>query len=292
MTQVLVQGLVFGLLAGGVYALMSSGMSMIFGVMRMVNLGHAAIMLTGSYIAVTLLQQLGVDPLLSIPIIVAAFLVVGALFERGVLGRFIGGDLALAVLVTLGVANILEGGQGVIWTSRFYTIRTGYSFNTFNLFGLYIPLIRIIAAAEAAVLLVALWLILSRTNLGRSIRATIQNRSVAQLVGVNVARVTMIAFAIGVAMAGAAGPLMGMLYTWYPDSHWLWGGKIVAIIILGGLSSLRGALLASMILGVAEQFVTLGIDVRWAPMVFYIFLLVVMLFRPQGLLGSVNRGLA
>ena len=292
MSHVLIQGLVFGVLAGGVYALMSSGMAMIFGVMRMVNLGHAAIMLTGSYIAVTLLSQFHVDPLVSIPIIMVLFLVVGALFERGILGRFLGGDLALAVLVTLGLANILEGGQGVIWTSRFYTIRTSYSFNTFNLFGLYVPLIRIIAAAEAAVLLLTLWVILTRTNLGRSIRATIQNRAVAQLVGVNVGRVTMIAFAIGVAMAGAAGPLMGMLYTWYPDSHWLWGGKIVAIIILGGLSSLRGALLASMLLGIAEQVVTLGIDVRWAPMVFYLFLMLVMLLRPQGLLGSVHRELA
>jgi len=291
-SQVLIQGLVFGILAGGIYALMSSGMVMIFGVMRMVNLGHAAIMLTGSYIAVTLLSQLHVDPLVSIPIVVALFLAAGALFERGILGRFLGGDLALAVLVTLGLANILEGGQGVIWTSRFYTIRTGYSFNTFDLFGLYVPLIRIIAAAEAAVLLLALWFILARTNLGRSIRATIQNRAVAQLVGVNVGRVTMIAFAIGVAMAGAAGPLMGMLYTWYPDSHWLWSGKIVAIIILGGLSSLRGALLASLVLGIAEQFVTLGIDVRWAPMVFYVFLLGVMLVRPQGLLGTVSRELA
>jgi branched-chain amino acid transport system permease protein len=291
-SQVLIQGLVFGILAGGIYALMSSGMAMIFGVMRMVNLGHAAIMLTGSYIAVTLLSQFHVDPLVSLPIIVALFLIVGALFERGILGRFLGGDLALAVLVTLGLANILEGGQGVIWTSRFYTIRTSYSFNTFNLFGLYVPLIRIIAAAEATVLLLLLWLILTRTNLGRAIRATIQNRAVAQLVGVNVGRVTMIAFAIGVAMAGAAGPLMGMLYTWYPDSHWLWGGKIVAIIILGGLSSLRGALLASMLLGIAEQVVTLGIDVRWAPMVFYLFLMLVMLLRPQGLLGSVHRELA
>jgi branched-chain amino acid transport system permease protein len=288
-TELVSQSIVLGVLAGGIYALMSSGMTMIFGVMRVVNIAHAAIMLLGSYVSVTLLQRAGVDPLVSIPIIMVLFFVLGALFQRGVLNRVLGGDLALAVLVTVGLANVLEGSQGVIWTSRFYTIRTSYSFNSFGLFGVYVPLVRILAGVEAAVLLLALFFVLSRTKLGRSIRATIQNRTVAQLVGVDVSSVTMVAFGIGVAMAGAAGPLMGMLFSWYPDSAWLWIGKILAIIVLAGLTSLRGVLLASVILGIAEQVVTLGVGLKWAPMVFYVFLFAILVVRPQGLMGKLGR---
>jgi len=122
------------------------------------------------------------------------------------------------------------------------------------------------------VLLGALWLVLARTDLGRAIRATTQDPRTAALVGVNVERITMLAFALGVSMAAAGGPLLGMLFAFYPSTHWLWIGKLLAIVVLGGLGSLRGMFVAAMVLGLAEQVASAAISPNLAPLVFYVFL--------------------
>jgi branched-chain amino acid transport system permease protein len=287
--MLLVQGTVLGILVGGMYALMASGLTLIFGVMRLINIGHAAVIIFASYLSWALLTSLGIDPLLSIPILVVVFFVAGMLLQKGVLSALIDKDLSLALLATLGVANVLEGMEGAFWTSSFHAINTGYSSETYVIGGIYVPLIRIITFAASVVLLGALYVLLSHSNLGRAIRATTQNRSVAQLVGVNVNRITMIAFGIGIAVAAAAGPLMGMYYPFYPNSHWGWIGKLMAIVVLGGLGSFRGTLVAALVLGIAEQVAILYIPANWAAMVFFVFLFAVLIVRPQGFFGHVAR---
>jgi branched-chain amino acid transport system permease protein len=271
------------------YALMASGLTLIFGVMRLINIAHAAVIIFASYLSWQLLRVLGIDPLLSVLILVAVFFVGGALLQKYVLSALIDKDLSLALLATLGVANILEGMEGALWTSSFHAINTGYSDQTYHLGEVYVPLIQLITFVASGVLLGGLYVLLNHSNLGRAIRATTQNRAVAELVGVNVNRITMVAFGIGIAVAAAAGPLMGMYYPFYPNSHWGWIGKLMAIVVLGGLGSFRGTLLAALVLGIAEQVSILYIPANWAAMVFFVFLFAVLIVRPQGLFGHVAR---
>jgi branched-chain amino acid transport system permease protein len=285
----LIQGLVLGVLVGGMYALMASGLTLIFGVMRLINIAHAAIVIFASYLSWTLLVNLGIDPLLSIAILAVVFFIGGALVQAGILSALVDKDLSLALLATLGIANVIEGAEGALWTSTFHQINTPYSDTTYHIGDVYIPLVQLITFAVSVILLILLFLMLTYTKLGRAIRATTQNRSVAQLVGVNVSRITIIAFGIGIAVAATAGPLIGMYYPFYPDSHWGWIGKLMAIIVLGGLGSFRGALLAALILGIAEQVTILYIPADWAAMVFFVFLFAVLIVRPQGFFGHVGR---
>jgi branched-chain amino acid transport system permease protein len=287
--DLLVQSVVLGILTGGVYALMASGLTLIFGVLKVVNVAHAAMIVMSAYLSWMLYKTLGLDPILSIVILMPLFFVVGAAGQWLVLRRLGGRDLTLTVLVSFGFAIILEGLQGTLWSSSFQAINTSYSLNSFELGGFYIPLVRLLSGGVALVLLGALFMLLSRSNLGRAIRATTQDPRTAALVGVNVERVTMLAFALGVSMAAAGGPLLGMLFAFYPATHWLWIGKLLAVVVLGGLGSLKGTFVAAMILGLAEQVATVTFSLDWAPLVFYVFLFGVLIIRPQGLFGSLAR---
>jgi branched-chain amino acid transport system permease protein len=284
------ESLLLGVLTGGLYALMACGLTLVFGVVRLINIAHAAIVILAAYLAWALLGRFGLDPLLAAGLIAVLFFAAGVTVHRGLLGALAERDLSLALLATLGVANIIEGGEGMLWTSTFHTVNPGYADTTYHVGPLYVPLVRLIAFAVALGLLLGLYVLLNHTRVGRAIRATTQNRTVAQLTGVDVQRVTAIAVGIGVATAGAAGPLVGMIYPFYPDSHWLWIAKLMAIVVLGGLGSIRGTLAAAMVLGIAEQVTILFLSPNWAAMVFFVFLFGALLVRPQGFFGHVERG--
>jgi branched-chain amino acid transport system permease protein len=288
-SELLVQSIVLGILTGGVYALMASGLTLIFGIMRVVNVAHGAMIVMAAYVSWLLYKTVHLDPILSILVIMPLFFVVGAIVQRVILRRLTGRDLTLTVLVTFGIAIVLEGLQGSLWSSSFQAIKTSYSLSSFAFGEVYVPLIRLLSGGVALVILGALYVLLSRSNLGRAIRATTEDPRTAALVGVNVEQVTMIAFALGVAMAAAAGPLLGMLFAFYPATHWLWIGKLLAIVVLGGLGSLLGTFVAAMLLGLAEQVAAVTISPDWAPLVFYFFLFGVLIVRPRGLFGSLAR---
>jgi Branched-chain amino acid ABC-type transport system, permease components len=287
--ELLVQSVVLGLLTGGVYALAASGLTLIFGIMRVINVAHAAMIVMSAYLSWLLYKTFQLDPILSIVVVMPVFFVLGALVQWGILRRLVGRDLTLTVLVTFGFAIILEGLQGSLWSTSFQAINTAYSLKSFEILGFYVPLIRLLSGGVALALLGALYLLLERTDLGRAIRATTQDPRSAALVGVNVERVTMLAFALGVSMAAAGGPLIGMLFAFYPGTHWLWIGKLLAVVVLGGLGSLRGTFVAAIVLGLAEQVMSVTISLDWAPIVFYVFLFGVLIVRPRGLFGTVAR---
>ncbi len=287
--ELLLQAIVLGILTGGVYALMASGLTLIFGIMRVVNVAHAAMIVTAAYVSWLLYKNYNLDPIASIVIVMPVFFLAGALTQRLILRRLDGRDVTLTVLVTFGFAIILEGLQGSLWSSSFQAINTSYSLNSFEVGGIYVPLIRLISAGAALAILGALFVLLVRSDLGRAIRATTQDPRTAALVGVNVERVTMLAFAIGVSLAAAGGPLLGMLFAFYPATHWLWIGKLLAIVVLGGMGSLTGTFAAAMILGLAEQIAVVFLPLDWAPLVFYAVLFGILVVRPRGLFGTTAR---
>lgn len=290
--SVLVQVAVGGLLVGGVYALMAAGLTLIFGVMHVINIAHGAFLILAAYLAYWLFTLYRVDPIVSIALIGPLFFLLGVGLQRSFLSR-VRQEAGLLVLVTFAMALTLEGIMGALWQSTGRSVRTEYTDAVFDpqVFDivLRLPVVRVIGFAGALLVLAALFLLLMRSDLGRAIRATIQNRDAAQLVGVNVARVQALTFGIGLATVAAGGALFSLIWTWNPSSHEAWISKMLSIIVLGGMGSLPGALVASLFMGVLESVAAVTITTYLSPIVFYLALFLTLIFRPQGLLGSRAR---
>lgn len=286
------QVLLLGLALGGVYALMSSGMTLVFGVMRIVNLAHAAFIIMAAYIAFWLFKLWKVDPILSLLVSMPVMFLVGMLYYRALFASRADkpGFTDITVLVTFASALVIEGLLSYFFTGIYRSTNPIYASRPFLLGPFYIPQSQVYATAISIVLIVSLWLFLRYTRTGNAIRATMQNRNSAQVVGVNVAWISMITFGIGLALAGAAGSLLSFIFTFFPSKHVAWIGMLMSLVVLGGMGSLMGAMLSSFLLAVIAAYVSFYIGPAWAPITFYLALFLILLFRPQGLLGRKVEG--
>jgi branched-chain amino acid transport system permease protein len=286
--NVLIQVVIVGLLTGGVYALMATGLTLIFGVMRVINIAHGAFLIFSAYISYWMFTAYGLDPFLSIIVSVPLLFTIGIVFQRYVLSR-VKGDPGLGVLLTFAMALTLEGMMGSLWESTGRSIRTAYTSEVLRLelseLTLRLPWVRIGGLVAAAIALAAIYFFLRSTNLGRAIRATIQNRSAAQLMGVNVESVQALTFGIGLATVAAGGALFSLIWTFNSGSHEAWISKMLSIIVLGGMSSLPGTFIAALIMGVSESVAAVVMTSYLSPIVFYLILFLTLIFRPQGLFG-------
>lgn len=281
-----VQALISGLLVGAVYALMASGLTLVFGVMRIINIAHGAYAILAAYFTYTLWQWFGLDPLVSIPLVVVAMFAIGWLSYVLVVRHVRSSHVSMTVLVTFGIALLLEGLMGYIWKNQSRSVRTAYTDTSIELGPLYVPTATLIAAAIAIVVLVALQLLLNCTWQGRAIRASSANESGALLVGVSVKSIAATTFAIGIATLGAGGAIIAATYPFIPGSHYQWIARLLAIVVLGGLGSLPGAVIGALVIGVGEQLATLWLGASWVVAVPFIVIFVVLLVRPQGILGQ------
>lgn len=286
--NVLIQVTIIGILTGGVYALMATGLTLIFGVMRVINIAHGAFLIFSAYITYWMFTTYGLDPFLSVIVSVPILFVIGVIFQRYILSR-IKGDPGLGVLLTFAMALTLEGTMGSLWESTGRSVRTDYTSKVFVLqlsdLTLRLPWVRIAGLFAAIAALGAIFLLLRHTNLGRAIRATIQNRSAAQLMGVNVERVQAMTFGIGLGTVAAGGALFSLIWTFNSGSHEEWISKMLSIIVLGGMGSLPGTFVAAIIMGVAESVAAVVMTSYLSPIVFYLILFITLIFRPQGLFG-------
>lgn len=282
------QVVILGAALGGVYALMASGLTLIFGVMRIVNIAHAAFMLLGAYLSFWLFTQYELDPIWSIAIVMPVLFVLGMgvyklLFTRIVESHRYG---EMTVLLTFALALVIEGVTGRIATGVYRTTTPDYASDAKDFGPFYIPTGQLYATMLSLVLLGALLVFLRFTRTGRAIRATMQNRAAAQLVGVNVERISTITFGIGIALAGASGALMSFLFTFFPSKHWQLIASLLALIVLGGMGSLAGAFVAAMLLSITSSLVSDVLGPTWSPATFYLALFVILMLRPQGLFGK------
>jgi branched-chain amino acid transport system permease protein len=287
MTQ-LVQILLLGLALGGVYALMASGLTLIFGVMGIVNLAHAAFMTLAAYLAFFLFSRLGVDPILSVLITMPAMFVLGLVVFRLLFARLFAEPRArgMTVLLTFALALVLEGVMGFFFSNMYRSTTPSYAAGAFLLGPWYLPEAQFYAALMSVLILGLLGLFLRYTRTGYAIRATMQNRAAAEVVGVDVARISMLVFGIGMALAGASGSMMSFLFTFYPGKHWEWIAILLSLVVLGGMGSLLGALIGALSLAVAAAYVSSFFGPTWSPVTFYLALFLILLVRPQGLLGN------
>jgi branched-chain amino acid transport system permease protein len=280
------QTLLLGILVGGVYALLASGLTLIFGVMRVINIAHGAFLILAAFLTYSLWRAVGLDPLLAIPITTPVMFAFGWILYLGAVRRIRGAHMSASVLLTFALALVVEGLMGIIWGNTSHSVRPAYFNESFSLGDLFLPKAQVYGFAVAAVVLAGLYAVLTRTWLGRAIRASAVNPQGAALVGVNVGGVAALTFAIGVAAAGAGGSIASVLYPFLPGSHYEWIARLLSIVVLGGLGSLPGAALGALLLGIGEAATVTYISPAWATAVPYVVIFVVLLVRPQGLLGA------
>jgi branched-chain amino acid transport system permease protein len=218
--------------------------------------------------------------------------IIGVAFQHFMLSR-LRNEPGLVVLVTFSLALALEGLMGTVFESTGRSIRTWYTSEVVQLtlgdLTLRLPFVRIAGFVAAVIALLLLYLVLTRSDLGRAIRATIQNKDAAQLVGVNIARVQALTFGLGLASVAAGGALFSLIWTFNAASHEEWISKMLSVIVLGGMGSLPGAFIAALIMGVAESVASVTMSAYISPIVFYLILFLTLIFRPQGLMGTVIR---
>jgi branched-chain amino acid transport system permease protein len=284
----LLQTFVFGLLLGGVYALFAAGLTLVFGVMRIVKIAHAVFIFMAAFLAYQLNQSFGMDPIVSIVVTMPAMFLFGIVVYRLVLSR--GAEspnyTEMTVLITFALALMTEGILSYLFTGTVRTVRTPYTTQAFFIGDILIPARQLYASITGFALIGALWAFLRFTRIGYAIRATMQNRTAAKTVGVNVTQVSMIAFGIGMALAGASGSLVTFLFSFFPAGHWEWIALLLSLIVLGGMGQILGAVLGALLLAVAAAFVSNQFGPTWSPLTFFLSLFIILLVRPQGLFGK------
>jgi branched-chain amino acid transport system permease protein len=276
---------VLGILTGGVYALMASGLTLIFGVMRIINVGHGALVVLGAYLSFAASRRLGMDPFLTLVITMPVMFLLGIVLQIVFIRPLKTDREALSVLVTYALALGIEGLLGYFFSANYVQLRAWYDTASFPIGDFRITYVYVFGFILCLAILGAMFAVLYRTTFGASIRATMLNRTAAQLIGIDVDRVSAVAFGIGMATAAAGGVVFGVTTAFNPGSHYDLISRLLTIIVLGGLGSLRGAIIAALIMLVSEDITSVVISPVWASFVFFVILVGVLLVRPQGLYG-------
>ena len=283
----LVQSVILGVLLGGLYALLAAGLTLYFGIMRVVMVAHSAFLILAAYLAWAFHRETGLDPLVSLVLSVPLFFAAGVAMQRLLLARLRPATLTMmSVLLTFAIALVIEGTLGYVFTGTQRRIQLGYSGASLELFGARVAVVKLIAFALAAGAMAALYLLMMRSRFGQALRATIQHKEAAQLVGIDTDRVAGYGFGLGLATAAVGGTALALDATIYPSLHWHWIGPLMAIIVVGGLGSVPGAAIAAMVLGLLLSLLQIPLGATWAQTVFYVALFATLAFRPQGFFGG------
>jgi branched-chain amino acid transport system permease protein len=274
-----------GILTGTVYALMATGLSLIFGVLDIIDVAQAGYVILAAYLSLVLMQSFHIDLfvglLITMPLLFLLGLAVEVLFIRPIKRD----RTQLSILVTFGIGLVIEGILGVRFGTTERELDAWYVTQGVKVGNFYVAYVYIFAFILALALIAALFLLLYRTKFGRSVRALMQNRTAAQLIGINVERVSAITFAIGVALTAAGGMAYGATTPFNNNSWYDLITRLFAIIILGGLGSVQGALIGGVIMLVLSDVTAVVWSPVWSSAVFFFALVLLLLFRPQGLFG-------
>jgi branched-chain amino acid transport system permease protein len=283
--DLVLEAAVLGVLTGGVYALMASGLTLIFGVMRIINVGQGALVVLGAYLSFVLFRTWNIDPFLGLVVTMPVMFLVGVVLEVVFIRPLRTDREALSVLVTYALALGIEGLLGLVFSTNFQQISVWYRTASVPVGGLHVQDVYVFGFVLCVAILGALALLLYRTTFGAAVRATMLNRTAAQLIGIDVERISALAFGIGMATAAAGGVVFGITTAFNPGSHYDLISRLLTIIVLGGLGSFRGAIVAALLMLVIEDVTSVLVTPTWATFTFFAVLVVVLLARPQGLYG-------
>ncbi|HVB44767.1 MAG TPA: branched-chain amino acid ABC transporter permease [Streptosporangiaceae bacterium] len=275
-----------GVLGGGVYALMAVGLTLIFGVLDIINIAQGVMVILGAYLSYALSVHLHIDLFAGLLVTVPAMFVIGVAIQWAFIRPLRGSDrTSMSLLASYAVAIIIEGVLYLLFGANFVTLNASYVTHSVYLLGFYLPDIEIYGFVMAVVLVAAIYALLYRTRFGKSIRATMQDRTAAMLVGIDVNRVSALTYGIGVAVTAAGGMVFGASgIPFNPNSGYDLISRLLALIILAGLGSIGGALAAAVFMLTVESVVDIW-QPTWAVLVFYAALVIVLLVKPTGLFG-------
>jgi branched-chain amino acid transport system permease protein len=271
---------------GGIYALAAVGFSLIFGVLHVINLSHGILVLVGAYLALIVSTALRVDPMLTIPVVMAVLFAFGYVYQRFLIQRAVDRSPLGSMLLTFGVALMLQNLMIWVFSPDMKNITPSYAFTSFHLGLVTFSAVRVSALAASLVLLSCLALLLKFSPLGRVIRATAQQTLAAQLCGVNVRHVYALTFAVSAAFAGAAGIVIGVIMPFAPNDEALWTMNAFVVVVLGGVGSPAGALLGGLLLGLVNTLTAQYIGPSFPNVTMFLLLVLLLLVRPNGLLGN------
>jgi branched-chain amino acid transport system permease protein len=287
--SVLAQQLVLGILIGGLYGLAAAGLSLVFGVLRVLNVAHGDLIMLGGYAAFWLFSLLGLDPFLSLLAVVPAALVIGVVLYTGLFGAVVRFPdetrIKNSLLVSFGLALAIHALAVKLWTADERSITTSYGGDVLTVGGLALPKVRLASLILALALIAFVHLLLTRWRWGQAIRATAEDWQAALLVGIDVRRAYLLAFAIGTALAGAAGTLVSVGYSVSPSIGLDWTLKALIVVVLAGLGSLMGTFVAGVVLGVAEAASAAAFGGPYREVVGLVIILTILVARPQGMFG-------
>jgi branched-chain amino acid transport system permease protein len=284
--SVLVQSFISGLLMGGVYALAASGLTLIFGVMKIINFAHGALMMIGMYITYWSFVLLGIDPYLSILLSMPILFVIGVLIQRFLINYILDAPEHNQLLLTLGIALVIENLALIIWSPDTRTLDISYVVKTFSLGFVKISFTKLMACIFSLIMIASLYLFLKKTDLGKAIRAVSVERDGAQLLGINVKRLYYIAFGLGSACVGGAGSVITPFYYISPHVGGAFLITAFVVVILGGMGSIGGALIGGLIIALSESLGALIMPGSLKLVLTFIIFIGVLLLKPSGIFGS------
>lgn len=279
------QVLLNGILLGGLYALMALGLALVWGVLNIVNLAHGAFIMLGAYVAWILFTQAHIDPFAALPIAAAVLFALGYAIQRGILNLVIRAPMFNTLLITFGLEVVLTLLAQLVFSADFRTINPPYAGARFDLAGVTVPWVQLVAFVIALALTFAMWAFLTRSRVGRAIRAAAQNLVAARLYGVEPRSLYALTFGIGAALAGVAGGLYGTVSQINPYIGATLTAKSFVIAIIGGLENPLGVIVGGLFLGVVESLTALYIGPTYKDVLSFGLLVLVLVVRPSGLLG-------
>jgi len=289
MLTVIAQAVVNGLLIGGIYALVSIGVTLIFGVVKVVNFAQGEFVMIGMYISYFLATSFGIDPVISLLFSMPALFLVGMLLQHFLIRRVLAlGDMP-QIFLTFALSLLLVNLALLLLTANYRTVQTSYSETAIHVGELYLPVAKLIAFAVAMTLSGLLWIFLHATDLGKAMRAAAQNRDVAMLMGINPDWVFSVAVGVALALAGAAGSLLMPFYPAYPLVGQVFVLMAFVAVVLGTLGNVIGALIASLMMGIAESLGIQFVGADSGLIVVFLMLLLTLALRPNGLFGGWSR---
>lgn len=286
MMEGLLQALVNGILIGGVFAVISVGLALVFGVMDIVNFAQAEFLMVGMYLAYVLFAAFGIDPLAAAPLVMVAMLVFGGAIQRVLIRPVLKAPMVNQIFLTIGIALVLVGVSQLTFGADFRSVKTSYQTEALSVAGLHLSMPYVYAFLMSAVMAGGLWLFLERTDLGRMMRATAQNATAAQLVGIDPGRIHMLAFAVGAGLTGAAGAVILPYAYVYPTVGHNYGLIMFTVVALGGLGSLPGAMAGGLIVGIIYSVGTALLPAVLQSGLVYAVFIGTLMFRPNGIFKS------
>ena len=280
-----VQGVLSGILFGGVYSLMAVGLTLIFGVMRVVNFAHGDMMVWGMYLAYILATRAGVDPYASFIVCALALFALGFLVQRGLVDRIVGAPHEMQILLMLGVALVLENLALVLFGPEPTRVRSPLAAAAVWVGPIFVDVARLVTFVVAVALTLVLWAFLFKTDLGRTVRAAADNTYGALVIGTDVRRVYAVAFGVGAACVGAAGALVSPILPFQPPTGLSLSVASFNIVIIGGMGNLLGAFVGGLLVSLAESLGAVFLKPSLKELFSFSLLVVILLIRPAGLFG-------